>query len=123
MKTSTIAPTTTKKRPGGERGKSKDRRARKNWMLGHFGDSHQAHCIHCQSLVNYETMEVDREVIGGKYIRSNVVPSCKPCNRERSDNREWVGSNPRPRPDRPIYGAGSYVHNDPESLPTLRPLS
>jgi hypothetical protein len=77
-------------------------------MLGHFGDGRQAPCQHCGSPVTFETMEVDRWIIGGKYVRANVVPSCKPCNRERSDNRAWVGCNPQPLPGRPTHGPGSY---------------
>jgi len=111
MKTTSIDHSSkARKRPGGERGSAKDRRARKRWILGHFGDGERALCVHCAAIVDFETMEVDRTEIGGKYVRANVQPSCQPCNRDRADDRGWVGSNPQPHPDRPIYGPGSYGH-------------
>ena len=91
---------------------------RKLWMLGHFGDGEQAACVHCGESVSFQTMEVDRIEIGGKYVRSNVQPSCKPCNRERADDRGWVGRKPQSHPDRPIYGPGSFEASNLNSQPT-----
>jgi hypothetical protein len=112
-----------RKRSGGERGSAKDRRRRRQWILGHFGDGERARCIHCPTIVDWGTMEIDRTEIGGKYVRQNVQPSCKPCNRERGDHREWVGRMPIPHPDRPCYGPGAYEPHDPTTKPTLAPMA
>lgn len=84
-------------RPGGEkRGNSKDRRARKIWMLssvsGFGGDGTQVRCVHCDRWLTYDTVEADRIVPGSKggtYRRENVQPGCRQCNASRSDNEEW----------------------------------
>ena len=103
---------------GDKRGKAKDRRARKHWLLGHFGDGVEAGCVHCGEVVNFDSMEVDRISIGGPYRRDNVQPSCLTCNRDRGDQVDWVGANPQPLPDRPITGPGSYTHNG-DLTPTI----
>lgn len=86
------------------RGSSKDRRARKLWMLSPAagaviagawrlfgGDGASVPCIHgCGRTLTYETVEADRIVPGGSYRRSNVQPACGPCNRARSNNVDWV---------------------------------
>jgi len=76
-------------RAGGEkRGNSKDRRARKLWMLATWGDGESCPCVHCHVQVTYDTVEADRIIPGsqgGSYRRDNVQPSCRSCNLERSD--------------------------------------
>ncbi len=80
-------------RAGGEkRGNSKDRRARKNWMLTTFGDGIHVLCVHCKETLTYETVEADRIIPGGSYRRDNVQPACRICNLTRSNNSEWSHS-------------------------------
>lgn len=79
-------------RNGGEkRGNTRDRAARKLWMLHMFGNGLTCPCVHCGEPLVYETIEADRIVPGESYARSNVQPSCRPCNVQRSDNQNWVG--------------------------------
>lgn len=73
-----------------KRGSSKDRAARKNWMLATWGDGEKCSCVHCGEALSYETVQADRIVPGGTYRRSNVQPSCARCNRRRSNNTAWV---------------------------------
>lgn len=74
------------KRAGGEkRGNSKDRAARKAWMLATFGDGSTCPCVHCGATVDYDTVTADRVEAGGTYARHNVQPSCLPCNQSRSN--------------------------------------
>lgn len=69
------------------RGSSKDRRARKIWLLspaaGHGGDGTSVPCaFRCGARVTIETIFVDRIVpgcYGGTYARSNIQPACGPC--------------------------------------------
>lgn len=65
------------------RGSNRDRRARKLWMLAHWGDATTAPCFHCGSSLTYWSIESDRKIPGGPYARWNIVPSCGPCNRSR----------------------------------------
>jgi hypothetical protein len=77
-------------RAGGQkRGNNKDRAARKRWMLRTWGDGAKCPCIHCGCIVDYDTVEADRVIPGGRYAHQNVQPSCRPCNLARSDNPEW----------------------------------
>ena len=77
-------------RAGGEkRGNSKDRAARKRWMLAAFGDGTKCPCAHCQAVLDYATVEADRIVPGASYARSNVQPACRTCNLSRSNNPRW----------------------------------
>lgn len=79
-------------RPGGEkRGNSADRRARKMWMLEYFGNGLFVNCVHCDKILNYETVEADRIIPGGSYRRCNIQPGCRQCNSRRSNNIDWVG--------------------------------
>jgi hypothetical protein len=85
-------------RPGGEkRGNSKDRRARKLWMLseaaGFGGDGTKVPCVHCGTMLTYETVEADRIVAGGSYRRDNVQPADRACNLDRSNKSEWSYAN------------------------------
>jgi 5-methylcytosine-specific restriction endonuclease McrA len=75
-----------------KRGNSKDRAARRRYLLdpkaGFGGNGEVVLCAlgtvaDCAMLVDYKTMEVDRIVPGaegGRYIRSNIRPTCRPCN-------------------------------------------
>lgn len=75
-------------RKGGEkRGNTKNRRARKHWMLATFdpelGPDH-ARCRlgiseRCLGLLDYATVTADRLDMGGSYTRDNVQPACAPC--------------------------------------------
>jgi len=78
-----------------KRGNSKDRAARKNWMLTcekFGGDGTKVACVHCQALIGYDEVQADRIIPGsqgGNYARQNCQPSCAPCNLARSDNADW----------------------------------
>lgn len=83
-----------KQRPGGEkRGNSKDRKARKIWMLSPMapfgGDGTRVRCVHCGDWLSYATVEADRIVPGGSYRRENVQPACRRDNLARSDDAAW----------------------------------
>jgi|SRR3954470_16237167 5-methylcytosine-specific restriction endonuclease McrA len=74
------------------RGSTRNRRARKQWMLTHYGNGHRCQCTYCPVTLTYDTVQADRIVPGtqgGTYRRENVTPACGPCNRARSDNAEW----------------------------------
>lgn len=76
------------------RGGSRDRRARKLWLLAtrdpDLGPT-LVRCAlqmheHCHGTVTYETMQVDRIVSGlhgGTYRRDNIQPACPPCNHRK----------------------------------------
>jgi hypothetical protein len=73
---------------GNQRGGSAARRARKVWLLGHFGDGQKAECAFgCGSVVDLDTITVDRFPVpgcqGGTYARGNIRPACAPCNSSR----------------------------------------
>jgi 5-methylcytosine-specific restriction endonuclease McrA len=55
-------------------------------MLWKFGDGQQAPCVHCGKGLTFDTMEQDRIVPGGPYNRTNIQPSCRPCNERRGDS-------------------------------------
>lgn len=75
-------------RKGGEkRGNTRNRRARKLWLLATFdpelGDD-MARCRlvlsdRCLGLLDYATITADRIVRGGSYARGNIRPACGPC--------------------------------------------
>jgi hypothetical protein len=81
--------TKTKRHGGEKRGSSYARRARKRWMLSHFGDGERCGCVHCGCELDFCTVEADRIVPGGSYRRENVQPACRQCNLARSDNVNW----------------------------------
>ena len=87
----TTTATLRKTRPGGEkRGNSKDRAARKRWMLATWGDGITCLCVHgCGTVLDYAHVEADRIIPGGSYRRDNVQPACRSCNAARSDNPDW----------------------------------
>lgn len=67
---------------GNQRGSSYQRRARKRWLLRAFGDGVKAPCWECATIVNFETMVVDRIIpwnCGGTYRRTNIRVHCHPC--------------------------------------------
>lgn len=77
-----------------KRGSSKDRKARRVWLLsekaGWGGNGEVVPCAlgtepDCSMLVDMVTMEVDRIVPGaegGRYVRTNIRPTCVRCNKE-----------------------------------------
>lgn len=76
-----------------KRGSSTDRRNRKIFLLATFApldDPNKVACVHCGIICSYEEVEADRIEPGGSYARTNVQPSCGPCNRSRSNNVNWV---------------------------------
>ena len=78
-------------RAGGEkRGNSRDRYARKTWMLATFGDGRKCKCIHCNCTLVRKTLEADRIVPGGSYKHSNIQPACRNCNVARNNDPEWI---------------------------------
>lgn len=81
---------TTKRHGGEKRGNSTDRRRRKMWMLAHFGTGTSCDCVHCGASLTFATVEADRIAVGGSYCRSNIQPSCRKCNLERSNKTEWI---------------------------------
>lgn len=76
----------TPRKGGDKRGSNRDRRARKIWMLSHFGNGGECPCTHCGIALTYETVEADRIVPGGSYRRDNVQPSCRDCNEIRGNS-------------------------------------
>lgn len=75
---------------GGEkRGNSRDRYARKTWMLSAFGTGRTCPCTHCGKRLTRATLEADRIVPGGSYRRDNIQPACRRCNAQRSNNPNW----------------------------------
>lgn len=69
-----------------ERGGSRDRRARKLWLLAKHGRAVAGHwiaqCWECSTLVTYATMIVDRITPGehgGRYTRDNIRIHCPRC--------------------------------------------
>lgn len=66
-------------------GNSYARRARKQWILDHWGNGTHVWCYRCPTLLDFLTLTVDRIIPGargGKYTRDNIRPSCGPCNVE-----------------------------------------
>jgi hypothetical protein len=68
---------------GNVRGSAEDRRVRKRWLLARFGNGETAPCYRCPTVLDFETITVDRIIPGcegGTYRRSNIRPACAPCN-------------------------------------------
>ena len=77
------------------RGSTRNRRARKRWLLEFFGDGTTVPCYwNCGRQLTAETLEVDRWPLcghaGGSYRRDNIVPACSDCNRTRCSRRGAV---------------------------------
>jgi hypothetical protein len=70
------------------RGNSRDRAARRQWLLTEFGNGVTAPCYRfevCGAVLDDATITVDRIVPGckgGRYVRDNIRPACGPCNSE-----------------------------------------
>lgn len=67
------------------RGNSRDRAARRAWLLATFGDGTTCPCYRCGCELTDSTLTVDRRVPGvrgGTYRRSNIRPACGTCNSE-----------------------------------------
>lgn len=85
---------------GDKRGNAKDRKARKIWLLSPEapwgGNGDMAPCAmrisgECQEIVDYASMEVDRIIpgcLGGRYVRTNIRPACRPCNNYASHDQK-----------------------------------
>ena len=86
------------------RGKAKDRRRRQLWLLAYFGDGTTAPCTHCGISVTFGTMQQDRIIPGGPYNRTNIQPSCGPCNLRRGDSPKT----PYP-PSLPVHPTREYT--------------
>lgn len=69
-----------------KRGNSRDRAARKHWLLVRFGGI----CVHCEIALTFETVQADRINPGGSYRRTNVQAACGPCNRDRGNRLDWI---------------------------------
>jgi len=64
------------------RGNSRDRFARRQYLLDTFGNGVTAPCWECCTNVGHTTMVVDRIVPGidgGRYVRSNIRVHCHNC--------------------------------------------
>lgn len=71
------------------RGSSHTRRRRREWLLspasGFGGDGATVRCYRCPTVLDVDTITVDRirpGVEGGTYKRDNIRPACGPCNFE-----------------------------------------
>lgn len=77
------------------RGNTRDREARKRWLLktyaadaNHhdgFNWSRACRCYRCGELLTFRTLTVDRIIPGckgGRYVRTNIRPACADCNSE-----------------------------------------
>jgi 5-methylcytosine-specific restriction endonuclease McrA len=99
------------KRAGGERrGNSKDRAARRRFLIGFWGNGETCECVICGLTLEDHPREafvggvgpanhVEADKIvphedGPGYIRTNIFPSCRECNLARGDRdlREFAGS-------------------------------
>lgn len=74
---------------GDKRGNAAQRRARKEWMLNHFGNGDSCPCSYCGTELGFATVEADRIIAGGTYARTNVIPACRTCNSARGDKPLW----------------------------------
>jgi phage portal protein BeeE len=71
---------------GDDRGSSKDRAARSEFLVDKFGDGEQCPCVYCGRVLTADTVSADRiypGAEGGRYIRANVIPACRTCNSSR----------------------------------------
>lgn len=73
-----------------ERGNSRERRARKMFLLDRHGDGKQAPCWECGTAVTFDTMRVDRIIPGedgGTYRRNNIRIHCGSCSGRQGQRR------------------------------------
>jgi hypothetical protein len=78
------------RRNSNERGNASNRRARKLWLLNEFGDGVKAPCWECGTLVDFDTMIVDRITPGeqgGTYRRNNIRVHCVGCSGRQGQRR------------------------------------
>jgi 5-methylcytosine-specific restriction endonuclease McrA len=71
---------------GNDRGSAADRRARLAWIFRVFGVDGIVTCTFCAVPLLPEDCTVDRIVPGckgGRYVRGNIRPACKPCQDEQ----------------------------------------
>lgn len=64
------------------RGNSKDRLARREFLINKFGDGATVTCSHCPAVLTVDTVNADRITPGwqgGTYRRDNIRPSCGDC--------------------------------------------
>ncbi len=64
---------------------NRDEHRRKCWLLEEFGDGTWAPCYRCGLQLDIRTITVDRikpKKQGGRYVRGNIRPACRPCNSE-----------------------------------------
>ncbi len=83
---------------GDARGNCYDRRARKLFLLTAFGTGRSCRCVWCWKRLTFRNLTVDRifpGYLGGRYIRSNIVPACFDCNRGRGLRRPKRTTYPR----------------------------
>lgn len=77
---------------GNARGNSRDRAARRRWLVTAWQadyyvgvDTPACRCYRCGTLLTEQTVTVDRIVPGckgGRYVRGNIRPACAGCNSE-----------------------------------------
>ena len=106
------------------RGSSRDRRRRREWLIGRYGIARKRdgrktriRCAHCPKVMRAEgrraplpppqegtglfyTWEIDRLKCGhagGTYARKNIVPCCPRCNKTRCKFRGCRGKAPPPK--------------------------
>lgn len=69
------------------RGSSKDRAARRAYLLATYGDGVTCQCHTCPAVLDDSTITVDRVipgVLGGSYFdKPNLRPQCHPCSRRQ----------------------------------------
>lgn len=80
------------------RGNSASRARRKEKLLSDPQFKHDSsypepnvHCVHCGTMLTFDTLEQDRKEPGGSYKYENIQPSCRGCNLQRSDDTTWKG--------------------------------
>jgi hypothetical protein len=80
----------TPRHGGDRRGSAAARRISKNWLLspesGFGGDGEKVPCVHCLRPLAYADLERDRIHPGCSYRRTNIQPSCGPCNKARGNS-------------------------------------
>lgn len=66
-----------------DRGSAEDRRRRRQWLLDTFGDGTTCRCSTCPTVLDFDSITVDRHPVagvdGGTYRRGNIRPQCAPC--------------------------------------------
>lgn len=94
------------------RGNTRDREARKNWLLKAFAadqttshtvwtgnrfityhDEPACRCYRCGELLHFNTLTVDRIIPGckgGTYRRNNIRPACAQCNSSTGGKLPWL---------------------------------